>query len=226
MVRPNSTLRSAVPVGMLVGVLTLSACGGQLKQEDLDPQLAQLREELTSEMQAGDQKVAADANGRIDEMAARLMSLENDLQAFADEVEGKLARMEARLEVDMPVHFAFDDHALREDDKPKLDRFAQVISAHHPNVTITVEGFTDPAGPPEYNQWLGEQRAKAVREHLVNGGINADNIRAVSYGEATNRLVKPGAWGEDGWENRRVALVIEYVAGMTTMPVASRPGGN
>ncbi len=40
MVRPNSPLRSAVPVGMLVSVLTLSACGGQLKQDELDPQLS------------------------------------------------------------------------------------------------------------------------------------------------------------------------------------------
>jgi peptidoglycan-associated lipoprotein len=59
---------------------------------------------------------------------------------------------------------------------------------------------------------LGQQRANAVREYLIQpGGLNADNLRAVSYGEATNRQVVRGAWGDEGLANRRVTLVIEYV---------------
>ena len=112
----------------------------------------------------------------------------------------------------MPVFFAFDESAIRDGDRPALDKFATVIREHHPNVLVTVEGFTDPAGDADYNQWLGQQRANAVRDYLVQQGrLNADNVRAVSYGEASNRQVTPGAWGDDGLANRRITLVIEYV---------------
>jgi peptidoglycan-associated lipoprotein len=112
----------------------------------------------------------------------------------------------------MPVYFAFDDATIRDSDKPVLDSFASVIREHHPNVLVTVEGFADPAGEETYNQWLGQQRANAVRDYLVeSGGLNADNLKAVSYGEARNRQVTPGAWGDEGLANRRVTLVIEYV---------------
>ena len=119
--------------------------------------------------------------------------------------------MEGRLYVEMPVFFSFDDAVIRDADKPVLDQFAMVIREHHPNVIVTVEGFTDPAGDETYNQWLGQQRANAVRDYLVEQGrLNSDNLRAVSYGEADNRQVRPGAWGDDGLDNRRVALVIDF----------------
>lgn len=46
---------------------------------------------------------------------------------------------------------------------------------------------------------------------LVIQGLSADQVRAVSYGEDRNRLIRPGAWGDDGLANRRVALVIDFV---------------
>ena len=78
---------------------------------------------------------------------------------------------------------------------------------------MTVEGFTDQAGSAEYNRLLGQRRAEAVRHYLVTtGGLQATNVRAVSYGEAVNRQVAPGATGPGaaGMENRRVALVVDY----------------
>jgi peptidoglycan-associated lipoprotein len=179
--------------------------------EQHESDLAQLREDLASQIEHGDQQSAAAANRRLDSLARQLSALENALSALSSEFNAKIATMEARLHVDMPVHFAFDDATVRDSDKPALDRFATVIREHHANVTITVEGFADPAGEAEYNQWLGQQRANAVRQYLIdNGGLNESKIRAVSYGEVSNRLIEPGAWGEDGLANRRVALVVEY----------------
>ena len=45
----------------------------------------------------------------------------------------------------------------------------------------------------------------------TNGGIPAERIRAVGYGEDASRLVEAGAWGPEGMQNRRVALVIDYL---------------
>jgi len=203
--------RRILPVGACLFLLGLSACAATVNPEQHESDLAQLREDLAGQIQAGDQQTAAAANRRLDSLARQLSSLENALSALSSEFDAKIATMEARLHVDMPVHFAFDDATIRDTDRPALDRFATVIREHHANVTVTVEGFADPAGEVEYNQWLGQQRANAVRQYLIdNGGLNESKIRAVSYGEASNRLIEPGAWGENGLPNRRVALVIEY----------------
>jgi peptidoglycan-associated lipoprotein len=54
------------------------------------------------------------------------------------------------------------------------------------------------------------QRADAVRDYLVNqDGMAANQVRAVSYGEAKNRQVKPGDTHDAGMPNRRVTLVID-----------------
>jgi hypothetical protein len=88
---------------------------------------------------------------------------------------------------------------------------------------VTVEGFTDPSGSAAYNKELGQARADAVKEYL-GSSLGGTTVRAVSYGEASNRQITPGAQGpgEEGLENRRVALVIDYT-GATTAPAAYAP---
>lgn len=69
------------------------------------------------------------------------------------------------------------------------------------DVSITVEGHTDAAGPDEYNMMLGERRAKAVRDYLVGRGVPRARIEIISYGED-----RPAYDGDDV-RNRRVVLV-------------------
>jgi peptidoglycan-associated lipoprotein len=119
------------------------------------------------------------------------------------------------LKFNVPVHFEFSSSELREGDRPVLDRFASVVTEYYPGALVTVEGFTDPSGSAAYNMQLGRRRAEAVQEYLAtSGGLGADNLKAVSYGEARNRQVVPGARGpgDEGVENRRVALVIDHAA--------------
>jgi peptidoglycan-associated lipoprotein len=109
-----------------------------------------------------------------------------------------------------------------------LDRFAGVVKEYYPNATITVEGFADPAGSTRFNQRLGMRRAEAVRGYLQSNGSLSGNLRAVSYGEATNRQVVPGARGpgDEGMQNRRVALVIEDASMDSTAAPASVSSAN
>ena len=113
----------------------------------------------------------------------------------------------------MPVYFAFDDDQLRPQDRPVLDRFAQVVTEYYPDTQITVEGFTDSSGSQEYNISLGMRRAESVKTYLTSaGGMDSDFLRTVSYGEDTPRQIAAGETGpgSDGWENRRVVLVIDH----------------
>jgi peptidoglycan-associated lipoprotein len=111
--------------------------------------------------------------------------------------------------VDTVAHFAFNSATLDDQDKPPLQSFAATISKYHPNVLITVEGFADPAGSHAYNKRLGMERADAVRDFLVQSGVNADQLRAVSYGSDSNRQVAKGATYDRGADNRRVSLTVD-----------------
>jgi peptidoglycan-associated lipoprotein len=203
----RNTPRSAIVLGGLTLAFGLTACAPKVTREDFESEVGKIREE----MQTGDRQLAT----RIDSVENRLNTLEQELQSFRSEYNVSVERMEGALKFNVPVHFEFGSAELREADRPVLERFAGVVKEHYPNATITVEGFADPAGSVAFNQRLGMRRAEAVAGYLTGqGALDGSFVRAVSYGEARNRQVVPGAQGpgEEGVENRRVALVIDYAA--------------
>lgn len=52
----------------------------------------------------------------------------------------------------------------------------------HPNVYIFAEGHCDKRGAEAYNLALGARRSNAVRNALVQAGVNGDQIFTISYG--------------------------------------------
>jgi outer membrane protein OmpA-like peptidoglycan-associated protein len=204
--------RAVLSLGAASLVLGLAGCAGKVKQEDYNNDMAKLREE----MQAGDQQLAAridSTNATVVDHSQRLDALDQELQAFRSEYNVSIEKVRGMLKFNVPVHFEFASSDLREEDRPVLDRFAAVVKDYYPGALVTVEGFTDPAGSPAYNQRLGQRRAQSVVEYLgTAGGLGGDKLKAVSYGEAKNRQVVPGAKGpgDAGVENRRVALVIDH----------------
>jgi len=206
-------------LAVITGMFLVSACA-HVKQDDFDRELNRVQTELREEIREGDQAVERRLGGQISDLETRLAGLEGDLDALRQDFNVTVERLEAALRFNAPVHFAFDDATVRAQDRAVLDRFAQVVRRHYSGATITVEGFTDPAGSPEYNRRLGERRAQAVKEHLVSQGLASEQLRAVSYGEARDRQVVPGAQGpgEEGWQNRRVAMVIDFQPDRTDRP--------
>jgi peptidoglycan-associated lipoprotein len=216
--------RTAMTLGALAMVVGLAGCAAKVKQEDFNSEMAKLRQE----MQSGDQAVATrldSTNQAVAQQNARIDALEQELQAFRTEYTVSIEKVRGMLKFNVPVHFEYDSSELREADRPVLDRFAAVVTEYYPGALVTVEGFADPSGSAAYNLQLGRRRAEAVQEYLgTAGGFGADHLKAVSYGEARNRQVMPGAKGpgEQGIENRRVALVIDHAA-IATDEVALTP---
>jgi len=192
--------------------------GGCATRGQLNRGLEEQRAALEAERQerlAADQQLAGDVQdvgNDVQQMAVNVQQLRTDLAAMDDEFGTKLTMLEQGMQLAVPVHFAFDQSAVRDDASPVLDRFAQLIQTHYPQATITVEGFTDPAGPAQYNRRLSQSRAESVRQELVERGLPATQLRAVGYGE--DRPVVPNAAGTAfGAElNRRVVFVIETPA--------------
>lgn len=204
----------ATALGVASLALGLSGCAAKVRRDEYTAEIAKLREE----MQAGDRQVA----GRVDstnlavaDHARRLDALDQELQTFRSEYNVSMEKVKGMLKFNVPVHFEFASAELRETDRPVLDRFASVVKEYYPGAIVTVEGFTDPAGSVVYNRRLGQHRADAVKEYLATaGGFTSETINAVSYGEVRNRQVVAGAKGpgDEGVENRRVALVIDHAA--------------
>ena len=211
---PRHGARAAAAIGLAGMVIGLAGCAAKVKQEDFNNEMARLREEI----QTGDRQLASridSTNASVSDQARRIDALEQELQAFRSEYNVAIEKVRGQLKFNVPVHFDFASSELREADRPVLDRFAAVVKEYYPGAVVTVEGFTDPAGSAAYNQRLGQRRAVAVEEYLATaGGFTPDQIKAVSYGEARNRQVVAGAKGpgQDGLENRRVALVIDHAA--------------
>ena len=197
---------------VLGGALLLVSACASVSPDDMDAELDRLR----AEMREGDEAVEARLGDRISEleqrMNSRISSLESELGQLRNEFGATVERLEQAVRFNAPVHFDFDDAEVRPDARPVLDRFASVMQNYYSDAIITVEGFTDAAGPQAYNQRLGMQRAEAVKAYLAERGIPEDRMRAVSYGEASNRQIAPSAHGpgDDGWQNRRVALVVDF----------------
>ena len=80
------------------------------------------------------------------------------------------------------VHFAYDKAQLTATVKATLQQNA-LYFRQYPDVTFVVEGHCDERGSEEYNLALGDRRAIAVRDYLIQLGIERGRIEAVSYGE-------------------------------------------
>jgi peptidoglycan-associated lipoprotein len=206
---------------MSITAIAVSGFGcAHVNRDEMVAEHDTLRGELTAEMRAGDEALARDVerlDSSISELqadvaanSARLDALDRELEELRAEFGATVERMEGMIAFNVPVHFEFDSSLLRDQDKPVLDKFAHVVQEYYDGSVITVEGFADPAGDPEYNERLGARRAEGVKSYLVEVAELGTPIRAVSYGEAEDRQINPGAWGADGEANRRVTLVIDY----------------
>ena len=209
---------------LLVAVVVAPGCFATKKS--MNEELARVRQD----MQAGDQALGTRVDGLTQEqtrLSGRIDNLDREAERLRTELADlnvKVTRLNGLIAFDVPVHFEFGKAALAESDEAVLKRFASVVREFYPNALITAEGYTDPAGSTQYNLRLGTQRADAVRGYLTSeAGLGPEQVRAVSYGEATNRLIERNAAGpgEKGRPNRRVVLVIDYV-GMAVTGAAPR----
>lgn len=104
------------------------------------------------------------------------------------------------------VHFDFDSSAVKSSEKSKVAAVAEYMKGH-PQDALEVDGHCDERGTEEYNRSLGERRALALREQLVNLGIAPALIDTVTYGK--DRPVDPGH-DESAWkQNRRGEFLLE-----------------
>jgi peptidoglycan-associated lipoprotein len=81
------------------------------------------------------------------------------------------------------VFFAYDQWTLSDAGLEALNHDAQWLK-DHPNAVMKVEGHCDERGTADYNIVLGDKRAKAARNYLIESGVGPKQVAIVSYGKA------------------------------------------
>lgn len=108
-------------------------------------------------------------------------------------VEGKLVTQKDL----QPIYFDFDKYDLRPGDREILNLNAKVLK-ENPDVKIRIEGNCDERGTVEYNLALGDRRARAAMDYLVNLGVTPGRISIISYGkERCKHCYNEECWSKD-----------------------------
>jgi peptidoglycan-associated lipoprotein len=103
--------------------------------------------------------------------------------------------------------FDFDKSDIRPDARDALTHDAGLLKqifGQDPNFTVVVEGHCDERGSAEYNLALGDRRATAAKDFLVQLGVPGDRMKTISYGKERPQCTEAT---EDCWQkNRRAHL--------------------
>ena len=197
-------MRLSIPLSLSLGAFVLAAaaaCGGQPAPPPTPAvDSAAIRDSIARAEAA--RRAREDSIARARAEAERLATERrraDSLAAVARETErvrGIFMEM---------INFDFDKSNIRAGDAAILDRKIAVMQAN-PMVAITVTGHCDERGSDEYNLALGNRRALAAKEYMVNRGISADRITTASRGE---EQPLDSMSNEDAWaKNRRDEFAI------------------
>ena len=81
------------------------------------------------------------------------------------------------------IFFDFDRYVIRAGAVPVLEKNAELLKQTYNNSNVLIEGHCDERGTGEYNLELGKRRAQALKEYLVDLGIDESRIQIASYGK-------------------------------------------
>lgn len=103
------------------------------------------------------------------------------------------------------INFEFDSAVLSESSDAAIDSLANFLNDNS-LINIEIAGFTDNSGTEEHNQKLSFDRANAVKEALINKGVDATRMTVVGNGSSSP--LKPNDTEENKALNRRVEIRI------------------
>jgi len=112
----------------------------------------------------------------------------------------------AGIEIYEKVFFDTNRATIKEVSWPLLEIVSDVLRRHPELTLIEVQGHTDSDGSDQYNKKLSGMRAKAVRQFLIDQGVEPDQLSARGYGE--EQPIETNETDAGKAANRRVQFVI------------------
>jgi peptidoglycan-associated lipoprotein len=132
-----------------------------------------------------------------------LVGTDTPLEAFPLDSFSEAAGSDA--DVLKNIYFDYNKYNIKANEEEIINSIANWLR-DKPKTHLLIEGHCDERGSNEYNMALGEQRALAVRQFIVDKGIPAGRLQTISYGEE-----KPVEKGHDeaAWsKNRRAHFLV------------------
>lgn len=133
--------------------------------------------DVNQEQQTGETDAQRDA--RLEAERIKAQQLED--QRLEDQRQARIAEANSRF-LNQNILFDYDSAELDGQAKILLREKAAWLQAN-PSETVMIEGHCDERGTTVYNLALGERRANAARNYLVDLGVSARRLGTVSYGE-------------------------------------------
>jgi OOP family OmpA-OmpF porin len=115
-----------------------------------------------------------------------------------------------RLVEAQPIAFGSSSAQIAPTSAPTLDQAAAAL-AGITGMAVTIEGHTDSSGNAAQNQALSQQRANAVRNALIERGVNPATLAATGFGDTRPRADNATEAGRE--QNRRVQFDVQRSAG-------------
>ena len=176
--------KSAMVDSQVASANAVSAAQADAEQSRLAAQQAQ-----ASAQQAETDKAA---------MRARLSEQLNSILQTRDSARGLIVSMS-------DVLFDTGKYSLKPGAREKLAKVAGILLAY-PALNIEVGGYTDNVGSDEMNQTLSENRARSVRDYLVQQGVSTNSVSARGFGNTLPVASNDNSSGRQ--QNRRVELLV------------------
>jgi outer membrane protein OmpA-like peptidoglycan-associated protein len=120
------------------------------------------------------------------------------------------------------VLFDTGKYDLKQEARERLAKLTGIVLAH-PGLHLSVEGYTDNVGTEDFNQELSEKRAQAVRQYLIDQGLDPGSVTSQGFG--MSNPVASNDTPDGRQKNRRVEIVIsgEVIGVPIGQPPASAP---
>ena len=103
------------------------------------------------------------------------------------------------------VLFDTGKFSLKPGAREKLAKVAGILLAY-PGLNIEVGGYTDNVGTDDMNQTLSENRARSVRDYLVQQGVLTNSVSSKGFGNTLPVASNDNSAGRQ--QNRRVELLV------------------
>jgi peptidoglycan-associated lipoprotein len=165
----------------------------QAEEPVAEPEAAPMREVVEEEILQAKEPAA--------EPEMEIAKLEpSDFVPEAQEPEPEGRRVETVVDSGLAdVFFDFDQYAIRSAAVPVLEKNAALLKQTYKDSTVLIGGYCDERGTVEYNLELGKRRAQAVKEYLVDLGVEESRIQIVSYGKEKSFCTesKPTCWQQN-----------------------------
>ena len=134
-------------------------------------------------------------------VAASVSELAGDLKVAGFKKNRELLKI-------LRINFDFNDYHIKPQYYDEIRELVQIIKNDPEIKKVEVVGYTDNLGDYEYNLELSLKRAEAVRDLLIDFGVDPDIIEA--RGEGENNPVAPNDTPEHRALNRRVEVIVYY----------------